>query len=469
MLRVLDEFLWSLRRAGVEVSTAQAIEAARALEAVGFADPGLVREALACVLVRRRRERERFDEAFSAFFRAEGAHRRDWEARLRQRGVGDEELGLVRAMLGALASAEGDATSELSLLASLVEGGRELDRRLVDSATGRLLSGLRGEAQLGYFTQRALERVGVGKARRGLDKLARELSDALGDERARAVVEALRAELSLMADEVRAYVEARLRASRQPAETGAAGARDKPFAALSEAELDEVRGSVRTLAERLRGAARVRERRARRGVRLDGEATVRAAMASAGVPMALVRRARRRDRPKLWVLCDVSDSVRRAAGFMLEFVAQVHELFERTRSFVFVSEVGEVSALFEREPARVALAKAYGGEVVPVSHNSNYGRVFESFGERYGRGLDRRSTLVILGDGRTNFHPPGVEALARLRERVHTLLWLCPEPREGWGTGDSAMARYAGVVHAVLPATTARELEHAARQLVARR
>ncbi|HEU4406118.1 MAG TPA: VWA domain-containing protein [Polyangiaceae bacterium] len=469
VLRVLDEFLWSLRRAGVEVSTAQAIEAARALGLVGWGDRALLREALACVLVRRRGERGRFDEAFAAFFRAEGAHRRDWEARLRQRGVSGDEMGLVRSLLGALAPAEGDATSDLSLLASLVEGGGELDRRLVDASMGRLLEGLRGEAQLGYFAQRAIDRVGVGRARRGLDRLERELADVLGAERARAVVEALRAELGLMADEVRAYVEARLHASRRPAETGAAGARDVPFAGLNEAELDEVRASVRTLAERLRGAARVRERRARRGARLDGGATVRAAMATAGVPVVLVRRSPRRDRPKLWVLCDVSDSVRRAAGFMLEFVAQVHELFERTRSFVFVSEVGEVSRLFEREPARVALAKAYGGEVVPVSHNSNYGRVFASFDERYGRRLDRRSTLVVLGDGRTNFHPPGVEALARLRERVHTLLWLCPEPRAGWGTGDSAMGRYASVVDAVLPATTARELEHAARQLVVRR
>ncbi len=469
MLRVLDEFLWSLRRAGVEVSTAQAIEAARALGAVGFDDASLVREALACVLVRRRGERGRFDEAFAAFFRAGGAHRRDWEARLRQRGVSGEELELVRAMLGALASAEGDPSSELSLLASMVEGGGELDRRLVDASMTRLLSGLRGEAQLGYFTQRAIERAGLGRARRGLGRLERELAGALGDERARGLVEALSAELGLMADEVRAYVEARLRSARSAAETGAAGARDAPFAALSEAELDEVRGSVRTLAERLRGAARVRERRARRGLGLDGGATVRAAMATAGVPVALVRRSPRRDRPKLWVLCDVSDSVRRAAGFMLEFVAQVHGLFERTRSFVFVSEVGEVSELFEREPARVALAKAYGGEVVPVSHNSNYGRVFEAFEGRYGRRLDRRSTLVVLGDGRTNFHPPGVEALGRLKERVHTLLWLCPEPRATWGTGDSAMARYAEVAHAVLPATTARELEHAARQLVVRR
>jgi hypothetical protein len=469
VLRVLDEFLWSLRRVGVEVSTSQAIEAAKALGAIGWDEAALVREALACVLVRRRGDRARFDEAFAEFFRAEGAHRRDWRARLARRGVSEGELARVRLLLGALASAEGDPGSDLSLLASLVEGTGELDRRLVDASMGRLLAGLTGESQLGFFTQRAAERAGLGRARRGLDRLERELADVLGPERAALVVGALRAELGLMADEVRAYVEARLRSARHGATTGPAGARDVPFAALGEAELDEVRRSVRTLAERLRGAARVRERRARRGAKLDGEATVRAAMATEGVPVALVRRARRRDRPRLWVLCDVSDSVRRAAGFMLEFVAQVQELFERTRSFVFVSEVGEVTDLFAREPTAVALAKAYGGDVVPVSYNSNYGRVFEGFEARYGRQLDRRSTLVVLGDGRTNFRPPGVEALARLRGRVHSLLWLCPESRAAWGTGDSAMARYAAVASAVLPATTARELEDAARQLVVRR
>jgi uncharacterized protein with von Willebrand factor type A (vWA) domain len=125
-------------------------------------------------------------------------------------------------------------------------------------------------------------------------------------------------------------------------------------------------------------------------------------MRTGGVPFAPARRARRRDRPRLLLLCDVSDSVRAAARFMLEFVHAAHELFDRTRSFVFVSELGETTGLFAREPASVALGHAYGGSVVSVHDNSNYGRVLSEFERLHLGEIDRRTTVAILGDGRTN-------------------------------------------------------------------
>ena len=138
-------------------------------------------------------------------------------------------------------------------------------------------------------------------------------------------------------------------------------------------------------------------------------------MRTGGVPFAPAHRARRRDKPRLVLLCDVSDSVRAAARFMLEFVHAAHELFDRTRSFVFVSELGETTDLFLREPASVALGHAYGGSIVSVHANSNYGRVLREFEERYLRDLDRRTTVAILGDGRTNYHDDAAEVLDRIR------------------------------------------------------
>jgi uncharacterized protein with von Willebrand factor type A (vWA) domain len=154
---------------------------------------------------------------------------------------------------------------------------------------------------------------------------------------------------------------------------------------------------------------------------------------------------------------------------MLEFVYAVHELFDRTRSFVFVSELGETTDLFAREPVSVALGKAYGGAVVSVADNSNYGRVLRAFEERHVGVVDRRTTLVVLGDGRTNYHDDAAEVLDRLRSRARALLWLCPEERSRWSLGDSAMPRYAPKCTAVLQVRSARELEEAARALVALR
>ena len=235
-----------------------------------------------------------------------------------------------------------------------------------------------------------------------------------------------------------------------------------PFATLSDDEIAEVTRAVRAFVERLRAGERVRRRRAQRG-RIDPHRTLRAAMRTGGVPFAPARRARRRDRPRLILLCDVSDSVRAAARFMLEFVHAAHELFERTRSFVFVSELGETTDLFAREPASVALGHAYGGSIVSVHANSNYGRVLHDFERLHLRELDCLHDRRDFGDGRTNYHDDAADVLDRIRERAAALIWLSPESRSQWATGDSAMLRYAPKCTAVLEVRCARELEEAAR------
>jgi uncharacterized protein with von Willebrand factor type A (vWA) domain len=122
--------------------------------------------------------------------------------------------------------------------------------------------------------------------------------------------------------------------------------------------------------------------------------------------------------------------------------------------------------LFSREPVNVALGQAYGGGIVSVADNSNYGRVLRQFEERHMHTIDRRTTVVVLGDGRTNYHDEASDVLDRVRARARALLWLCPEQRSSWSLGDSAMPRYAPRCTAVLEVRCARELEDAARQLV---
>jgi uncharacterized protein with von Willebrand factor type A (vWA) domain len=211
----------------------------------------------------------------------------------------------------------------------------------------------------------------------------------------------------------------------------------------------------------------VRARHARRG-RISPHATLRRALRTGGVPFTIVRKDRTRDRPKLFLLCDVSDSVRAAAAFLLEFTYSVQELFERARSFVFVSDLGEATELFARMPVRAAIATAWSGGVVPTSDNSNYGRVLRAFDARLLGEVDRRTTVFVLGDGRTNFHDAAPEILDRIRQRARALLWLCPEPRGRWGEGDSAMPRYAPKCTAVYEVQCAADLERAGRALVAR-
>ncbi len=226
-----------------------------------------------------------------------------------------------------------------------------------------------------------------------------------------------------------------------------------------------MRRGLRTLSARLRGAARVRERRSGRG-RFDPRRTLRLAARTGGVPVRIARRLRRKDRPKLVLLCDVSDSVRAASAFLLELVAGAAELFADVRSFVFISEVAETTELFRDRTRARALAEIASGSVVSIGGASNYGRALRDLERRVARRIDRRTTVVILGDGRTNLHAHGAEVVRRLRDRSRGVLWLCPEARATWGMGDSAMAAFAEASTEAIAVRTGRELEAAARRLV---
>jgi uncharacterized protein with von Willebrand factor type A (vWA) domain len=490
-LRVVDELLWVLRRSGFAIATSQAIDAARAVRAVGFASRDDVREALAAVIVKRPRDRARFDAAFDAFFAKDKLRTTLWE-RLGAKGFGDAELGALRELLEAFTAARdgalgggggrkgaGEGGSEGGIgsddaaagaaLSALVHRGAELDRLLQLAETTRTLEGMQGPQQIGFFTYRLLEQVGTWRASSALDLLRSRLADALGPDAADALVAALREELKLAGDDVRAHV--REIVLRREAHAAARGddLLGAPLATLDDAEIEEVRRAVRGFVARLRGGERVRRRAGAKRGRIDAHRTLRRAMRSGGVPFQLARRARRRDKPRLVVLCDVSDSVRSVSRFLLELTHAAQDLFAGTRSFVFVSELGEATRLFAEEPVALALQKAYSGGVVPVTHNSNYGRVLSAFAERVLGDVDRRTTVVVLGDGRTNYQADAAEVLDRIRERARALVWLCPEPRAAWASGDSAMARYAPKCTKVLEVRCARDLEDATRLLASLR
>ncbi|TKD07480.1 VWA domain-containing protein [Polyangium fumosum] len=465
MLRVLDELLWVLRREGLPVSTAQAIDAARVAALVGFSDRQTLRDGLGAVLATKKDELTLFRACFDRFFAEERAHLGDLWSRLRVRGFSEAELAALRELLTAAAQrASGDAAGMLAFTGEALE----LDQLLASAGIARALAPMTGALQTGFFTQEVNKRLGIPVLGSALTRMRDALREALGEERGAALAAALREELDAMKRRVRAHVEVSLARKLGEADEQAARAVDRPFSSLSPEEMAEVRRALRRLAERLRGAERVRKKRSRRG-RIDPHRTLRRSLRTGGIPFRPARRVRRRDKPRLVLLCDVSDSVRLASRFMLELVAASQELFAETRSFVFVSDVGETTDLFQRKSPEAALAAIESGRVVDRTRNSNYGRALVAFEERLGRGVDRRTTVVILGDGRTNFLPEEVSVVERLVRRAGSVLWICPEPPATWGTGDSAMPRYAAAASRVLVARTAGELEGAARELLARR
>jgi uncharacterized protein with von Willebrand factor type A (vWA) domain len=459
MLDVIDNFLWVLRREGFTISPAQAIEAARAAREVGLADRMLLRDAIACVVVDDHRQRASYDHLFGDFFSLHARPQPDLPARLLAQGFTREELRALRELLGDFLSPEGRAR-----LRALLAGGTDLDHLLASETVQKHLARLNGPLQKGFFSHQLMEELGIDRARSALDFLKEGLIEMIDPARAEELVRALVRELGRSERRIRERVEKHV-SDALAAERSISGPMSTPFALLTEAEIDDVRRGVRKLAERLRGAARVKSRHKRRG-RIDPARTMRKCLATGGVPFRL-RRYQRRERPHLMILCDVSDSVRQASRFMLEFVYAAQELFDRTRSFVFVSDIAEVTRLFDEKGVNDAVIQS-AMSAVDTAHNSYYARAFLHFEQQFMSAIDRRTTVVILGDGRTNYQATGADVVAEMRARAHNVLWLCPEPRSRWGEGDSAMPAFAAESTQALVVASGADLERAARELVVR-
>jgi uncharacterized protein with von Willebrand factor type A (vWA) domain len=449
---VLLELIDVVRRSGVRISPAESMDAMRAAAAIGVADREDLRAALAASLVKRTEDLPIFDRAFDAFVRREKPLDPGL-AKMREAGVSDALIERALAMQGASGAGGG--------IALLMAGGAELEQAVQAALDGAGIAQIQSTMQVGLFTLRTLERLGADAAQRDLDRLRAEL----GDEGA-VLADALARELEALRRYVRARVRAEVeRQSPDRLERSRAERLERSaLAALTKDEVEQVTREVRRLGRTLRDRMERERRRARRG-RLDVRATVRASLRSGGVPVRPVFRRRRRDRPKLVVICDVSDSVRAAARFLLVLVYAMQEAFARARSFVFVREIGESTPLFDRHDATEAVGRAFAGEVVSVAANSDYGHMLGQLRARHLDAFDRKTTLVVLGDARSNYLDPNVDALAALHRRVARIVWLNPEPRASWGFGDSEMNRYLPWCTLAAPVRSLSELREAVERL----
>jgi uncharacterized protein with von Willebrand factor type A (vWA) domain len=171
---------------------------------------------------------------------------------------------------------------------------------------------------------------------------------------------------------------------------------------------------------------------------------MRASLETGGVPIKLKYRPKRPRRPEIYVLCDVSTSVTSASVFFLSVLHALHDSFRKLRSFVFIERISEVTEVFERERdfRKISERISREGGVADVSGYTDYGRVWLEFLEEIADDLGPRSTVIVLGDARTNGREPHAEVFARVAERAGRTFWLNPEPRLYWNYGDSVMAAY---------------------------
>ena len=440
----LVDFVGALRTHGVAVGPGETVDAAQVLGALDLLHREHLREGLAAALLRRSGQRQVFDTLFELYFPiALGAGSGIVEVpRVDDADDGPVDIDALRDILADLLR-DGDS-------AALAE----FARAVVD-ALGR--SGAAGTGVQGAGTQpswSAYQALRMLSPETLLARIVADLQAGSGEESAfadevlrREIRERIAAFRKMITDEVRRRT-AEIRGREPVARTAVPKqAEQVEFLSAYADQLAQLRRTVHPLARRLASRLAVRRKHAKRG-QLDMRRTLRRSMSTGGVPMRPAFRTRRPGRPELVVLCDVSGSVAGFSHFTLLLVQALREQFSKVRVFAFVERADEVTHLFApgAELSGVMQRVLREADLVSFDGHSDYGGALGGFAEYWSDAITARSSLLILGDARTNYRDPNLTVLRRLVGQARHAHWLNPEPRRQWGSGDSAALRYADVL-----------------------
>lgn len=467
MDRKLVEFCHALRENGVRVSISEVLDGLGAVARLGVDDRETMRAALRATTVKRGADVPVFDAVFDLFFSGLSA------AIDAVNAASQEALDLMPADLADLAAElerlAAEAGIELSDLAqALLRGDVGSLARLLEAAAQQAnVEAIEHAFQEGRYIQGLATAIGamaVGDELAALRSALDDRADPEADRMRRYLDRRLQDLRELLRATVRRELEARDVGRRE--RPGAESLAEKSFFYLTEEELRRMEEAVVRLARRLRNVVAVRRRRAKRGA-FDSSATLRRNLQYGGVPFRVVFERKRRERPQVIVLCDVSDSVRNVSRFMLQFVYALQDLYTKVRSFIFVADLGEVTDVFQRTEPREALEQALTGNIINVYAHSDFGRAFRTFHRDYLGAISRRTTVIILGDARNNYNVAHEWVLRDVQQRAKQVIWLNPENRSTWGFGDSEMDRYARYCTIVEECRNLRQLYGVIDRLVA--
>ena len=450
----LHRFFRAARGAGVKVSPAESIDAMRAVASVGLSDRGILRDTLLLTLAKTEDEKQALSECFDLFFKIP-------EPAQSSQGAAESDGGSEaseQAELRDTADTSEPSTEGLGPLAQMLlsQDRSAISAAIADASNAASLSNIRYFTQRGIFSGRILDLMGIQRLRDDLDELSATNP---------AIAERLTAALDQLRDNVRDMVsQALLLYGREEAENLRNELlRNAPLSQIDPRQVEQMRLLIRQIARRLRERYSKPRKRQRRG-HLDVRRTIRRNAAWGGVPFLTAWKRRRRDRPKIVALCDVSGSVAQVSNFFLLLIHSLHEVVSDVRSFAFSGHLIEVSDILESKPPQEAMQEI----MSKVGFgSSDYGRSFVDFEKQWMGAITQQTTVIVLGDARTNKLDPRADILRRIAERSKRLVWLNPEGRPAWGFGDSEMSRYATFCSVVRQCATAQQLERAVSDIVA--
>jgi uncharacterized protein with von Willebrand factor type A (vWA) domain len=454
MREELHRFFRAARGAGVRVSPAESIDAMKAVADVGFADRDILRDTLLLTLAKNQDEKRALGETFDLFFS--------------QPEVKDETAP-EDADKDAANSAAPDATTaetgeagapslEMGALAQMLmsQDRNAIAAAMADAANAASLSDIRYFTQRGIFSTRILNQLGIERLRDDLDALTS--TNPAQAERLAAALTALRENVGEIVSQALVLY------GREESENLRNEIlRNAPLARLERRQVEQMKALIHAIARRLRERYSKPRKRQRRG-HLDIRRTLRRNAAWGGIPFLTSWKRRHRDRPQIVALCDVSGSVAQVSDFFLLLIHSLHEVVDDVRSFAFSGHLIEVSDILDTKSPEEAMSEI----MSKVGFgSSDYGGSLVDFEKGWIKTVTPKTTVIVLGDARTNNLDPRADILRRISERSKRLVWLNPEGRMAWGWGDSEMPRYAAFCSVVRQCATAKQLERAVSDIVA--
>jgi uncharacterized protein with von Willebrand factor type A (vWA) domain len=438
-------FVDALRAAGLTVSVAEGLDAVAAMTALDLLDREQLRAGLAAALVKRPLHRPAFDAVFDVYYPAVTG-----ESVRPPSGTEPPARDPDAAPRGPLDNPERDR-----IRAELADFLRDGDEQLLDGLARDAVTQFgavagRTPGQSSWSRMATLDRVNARTLMAGLLEQVLHGQDrgGLAERRARTMINE-----RIVRFEARVDADVRRRLAEQTDAGQVARSTTRPtidriaIMGATRADLIALRREIQPLARRLAARLAIDQRRGSRG-QLDFRRTIRASLSSGGVPLTTHHRPRRPVKTDLVVICDVSESVTAFAHFTLLLVYALREQFSRVRAFAFVDELDEITRFLQ--PGADVLESmtrlADEADVVALFGRTDYGRAFELFGQRHDDAIGPRTSLLVLGDARSNYGDLALPVLRELTGRAKHAYWLNPEREAIWDTGDSRASEYGAIV-----------------------
>jgi hypothetical protein len=453
------QFIAGLRAAGIRISLAESQDALNATQFMGVMQRAAFKSALRATLVKEHKDAPIFEQLFPMYFGSGGPPLIPPEAALTE-----EQRRMLEAAMRALA---GDLNRLLQMLAQGQGPSREQMEQWARQAGA---SRMRRPDQQPRLTREMLRQMGLEDLAEEIKRLLQQLAQmgmtAEGQEAIRQLLQANAQALREQAAQFAGQSIARQLMENPPEKLDEQDLMQRPFNDLSENEARELRRLVTRLAAKLRSRAALRQKKGD-GKTLDAKSTLRANLRTAGVPFDL-RFKKRRLKPKFALICDISTSMRPVAEFMLRLMYEMQDQVGKARSFAFNDHLEEVSDEFITHRPDQAIPLVL-HRIPPGYYATDLGFSLQNFCENHLEAVDRRTTVIFLGDGRNNFRDPRLDLFEQVKRRARRVVWFNPELSFQWGTGDSDMPQYAPLCDAVHQVHNLSELADAVDRLFASR